>query len=145
MYDAACEREGAAMVPFAMESYGAHGKEARKLLLKLADASEELSAEAFLRHASAALSVALQCGNADIAAKVCNRYVCSRLRQRRHRSQVRPAALHDEHRAVLLTLVLAVTANYTSTASTRCTTLPLSTAAVGELRCCRSARLPERG
>lgn len=49
------------MVPFAVESYGAKGKQAQKLLLKLADASEELSAEAFLRHASAVVSVALQC------------------------------------------------------------------------------------
>jgi len=57
------------MVPFALESYGAKGKQARKLLLKLANASEELSAAAFLQHASAALSVALQCGNADIAAR----------------------------------------------------------------------------
>jgi hypothetical protein len=68
-YDDACKREGLAMVPFALESYGAKGKQAQKLLLKLADASEELSAAAFLRHASASLSVALQCGNADIAAK----------------------------------------------------------------------------
>lgn len=68
-YDAACERENLRMVPFALESYGAKGKQARKLLLKLADASEELSAAAFLRHASAVLSVALQCGNADIAAR----------------------------------------------------------------------------
>jgi len=55
-------------VPFAVESYGAKGKPAQRLLLRLADASEELSAAAFLLHASAALSVALQCGNADIAA-----------------------------------------------------------------------------
>ena len=68
-YDDACERDGATMVPFAVESYGAKGKQAQKLLLKLADASEELSAEAFLRHASAVVSVALQCGNADIAAR----------------------------------------------------------------------------
>lgn len=64
-----CERQSLTMVPFALESYGAKGKEARKLLLKLADASEELTAAAFLRHASSALSVALQCGNADIAAR----------------------------------------------------------------------------
>ena len=68
-YDAQCEREGARMVPFALESYGARGKQATRLLLQLADASEELSAAAFIRHASAALSVALQCGNADVAAK----------------------------------------------------------------------------
>ncbi len=60
-YDDACGRDGATMVPFAVESYGAKGKQAQKLLLKLADASEELSAEAFLRHASAVVSVALQC------------------------------------------------------------------------------------
>jgi len=68
-YDEACGREGLTMVPFALESYGAKGKQAGKLLLKLANASEELSAAAFLQHASAALSVALQCGNADIAAR----------------------------------------------------------------------------
>ena len=62
------ERDGSALVPLALESYGARGKPAQRLLLKLADASEELSAQAFLLHASAALSVALQCGNADIAA-----------------------------------------------------------------------------
>ena len=68
-YDDACARDGSTMVPFAMETYGAKGKQAQRLLLKLADASEELSAQAFLLHASAALSVALQCGNADIAAR----------------------------------------------------------------------------
>jgi len=52
-----------------MESYGAKGKPAKRLLLRLADASSELSAQAFLLHASAALSVALQCGNADITAR----------------------------------------------------------------------------
>jgi len=67
-YDAACERDGSTMVPFALES-GAKGKPAQRLLLKLPDASEELSAQAFLLHASAALSVALQCGNADIATR----------------------------------------------------------------------------
>ena len=41
----------------------------QRLLLKPADASEELSAQAALLHASAALSAALQCGNADIAAR----------------------------------------------------------------------------
>jgi len=66
-YDEACAREGLIMVPFAMESYGATGKEAQKLLHKLADASETLSAQAFLTHASAVMSVSLQCGNADIA------------------------------------------------------------------------------
>jgi len=68
-YYVACARDGSTMVPFAMETYGARGKQAQQLLLKLADASEELSAAAFLLHASAALSVALQCGNANIAAR----------------------------------------------------------------------------
>jgi len=68
-YDAACERDGSTLVPFALESYGAKGKPAQRLLLKLADESEELSAQTFLLLASAALSVALQCGNADIAAR----------------------------------------------------------------------------
>jgi len=62
------------MVPFAFELHGAKGKQARKLLLTLANASEELSAAAFLQHASAALSVALQCGNADIRNSGCAVY-----------------------------------------------------------------------
>jgi len=68
-YDASCAREGLQMVPFALESYGSKGKEAHGLLLKLAESSHELSATAFMRHASAAISFALQCGNADIAAR----------------------------------------------------------------------------
>ena len=72
-YDAACQRDGSEMVPFAMETYSAKSKPAQRLLLKLADASEELPAQAFLLQASAALSVALQCGNADIAARVLQR------------------------------------------------------------------------
>jgi len=48
---------------------GSIPRQTQRLLLKLAEASEELSAEAFLRHASAVVSVALQCGNADIAAR----------------------------------------------------------------------------
>jgi hypothetical protein len=68
-YDAACARDGSTMASFALESYGARGKQAQRLLLKLADASDELSAQAFMLHASAALSVALQCGNADIASR----------------------------------------------------------------------------
>jgi len=48
---------------------GEKGAPALRLLLKLADALEELSAAVFLLHASPALSVALQCGNVDIAAR----------------------------------------------------------------------------
>jgi len=43
-------------------------KPAQRLLLMPADTSEELSAQAFPLHASAALCVALQRGNADLAA-----------------------------------------------------------------------------
>ena len=43
-YDSACKCDGSTLVPFAMESYGARGKQAQRLLLRLADASEELSA-----------------------------------------------------------------------------------------------------
>jgi hypothetical protein len=68
-YDDQCRREGTKLIPFAMESYGAKGREARKLLLKLAEQADEVSAAQFLLHASAALSVALQSGNADIAAR----------------------------------------------------------------------------
>jgi hypothetical protein len=68
-YDVVCARDGSAIMSFAMESYGAKGKQAQRLLFRLVDASEELSAQALLLHASAALSVALQCGNADIAAR----------------------------------------------------------------------------
>jgi hypothetical protein len=39
-YHGACESEDIAMVPFALESYEAKGKQARKPLLKLSGASE---------------------------------------------------------------------------------------------------------
>jgi hypothetical protein len=103
IYDAACERDRATMVPFAVESYGAKGKQAQKLLLKLADASEELSAEAFLRHASAVLSVALQCGNADIAARGTQSLRMQQARARdgsynpSHHYQLQPAGRRRHH------------------------------------------------
>ena len=71
-YDELCAGSGLTMVTFVMESYGAKGNEAFKLLLRLANqyqSSDAASAEALLRYASAALSVALQCGNADIASR----------------------------------------------------------------------------
>ena len=49
--------------PFAVESYGV-GPAARKLLLKLASRSDELTTQAFLSDALTRLSVALQRGNA---------------------------------------------------------------------------------
>jgi len=35
--DAVCERDGSTLMPFAMESYGARGKPAQRLLLKMAN------------------------------------------------------------------------------------------------------------
>jgi hypothetical protein len=72
---------------FCMKNHGAKGKQAQKLL---ADASEELSAQTFLLHASAALSVALQCGNADIA---------SRSTQSLRMHQAAVSSLHASHSA----------------------------------------------
>jgi len=51
-HDAACQRDGSRMVPFAMENSGAEGALAQRLLLMLADAPEELSAAALLPRAS---------------------------------------------------------------------------------------------
>ena len=48
------------------ESYGALGRSARKLLHTLASKADEVSAAAFLQHACASLSVALQAANAAI-------------------------------------------------------------------------------
>ncbi len=98
-YDEACKRESLTMVPFALESYGAKGKEARKLLLKLADASEELTAAAFLRHASAALSVALQCGNADIAARGVQSMRVHQLEDQHPTRSAHPTRRRHQHRA----------------------------------------------
>jgi len=55
------------MVPFAMESLGATGAEAAKLLLRMASHSLDKSPAAFLEHANRRLSAALQIGNAHVA------------------------------------------------------------------------------
>jgi hypothetical protein len=55
------------MVPFAMESLGAKGAEATKLLLRMASHSLDKSPAAFLEHADRRLSAALQIGNAHVA------------------------------------------------------------------------------
>ena len=80
LYDESCEREGTTMIPFVMESYGGIGKEGRKLLLRLADQAEETTAQRALAQISDTLSVALQRGNAEIAAKG-----TQRLRVQQHR------------------------------------------------------------
>lgn len=66
-YDEACRLRRWKMIPFAFESYGSLGSEARRLLNTLASKSDEVSAQAFLQHAAASLSVALQASNAAIA------------------------------------------------------------------------------
>jgi len=66
-YGALCAERGWKMCAFALESYGALGQSARKLLHTLASKADEVSAAAFLQHACASLSVALQAANAAIA------------------------------------------------------------------------------
>ena len=64
-YDEECKKHGWRLIPFALESYGGYGKEATKLLLDMAELAD--SPLAFIQHARNALSVVLQCGNADIS------------------------------------------------------------------------------
>ena len=45
------------MIPFAMESHGAVGESARRLLFKLASKVSDISAQAFLQQTYARLSV----------------------------------------------------------------------------------------
>jgi hypothetical protein len=64
-YDEECKKHGWKLIPVVFESYGALGKEGTKLLLDMAECAD--SPLTFLQHARSALSVALQCGNADIS------------------------------------------------------------------------------
>ena len=66
-YDAECARHGWKMVPFALESYGAKGKEAAQLLQRMSAHSLDRSPADFLAHADRVLSVALQVGNAGVS------------------------------------------------------------------------------
>jgi len=66
-YGELCAERGWKMCAFALESYGALGQSARKLLHTLASKADEISAAAFQQHACASLSVALQAANAAIA------------------------------------------------------------------------------
>jgi len=66
-YSAECAHHGWTMVPFALESYGAKGKQAERLLQRMSAHSLDKSPEAFLAHAERVLSVALQVGNAGVA------------------------------------------------------------------------------
>lgn len=67
-YDRECAKRGWKMVPFVLESYGAAGLEARRLLLRMSAHSLERSPQDFLLHAERVLPVALQSGNARVAA-----------------------------------------------------------------------------
>ena len=68
-YDSQCAAHGWTLVPFVLETYGAHGTQARQLLQRMAPHAVDHSPEAFLAHATAVLSVALQAGNAHVAAQ----------------------------------------------------------------------------
>ena len=68
LYDVECAKHGWKLIPFALESYGAKGVEARRLLQRMSAHSLERSPEEFLLHAKRVLSVALQSGNARVAA-----------------------------------------------------------------------------
>lgn len=67
-YDAHCAVMKWKMTPFAMESYGAKGREADKLLRIMSAHCMDKSPRDFLQHAERMISVALQCGNAHVAA-----------------------------------------------------------------------------
>jgi hypothetical protein len=68
-YDNECAKHGWKMVPFALESLGAKGKEATRLLQQMSAHSRDKSPAAFLAHADRMLSSALQVGNADVSAQ----------------------------------------------------------------------------
>ena len=68
-YDSECAKHGWKMVPFAMESLGAKGKEATRLLQQMSAHCRDMSPTAFLAHADRMLSCALQAGNADVSAQ----------------------------------------------------------------------------
>jgi hypothetical protein len=68
-YDDECAKHGWKMVPFALESLGAKGKEATRLLQQMSAHSRDKSPAAFLAHADRMLSSALQVGNADVSAQ----------------------------------------------------------------------------
>jgi hypothetical protein len=65
-YDALCKERGWRMIPFAVESTGAVGASARRLLHTLASRVDDMSGQAFIQQSFARLSVALQNANAAI-------------------------------------------------------------------------------
>ena len=73
-YNAIAQANGYTLIPFAMESYGGFGKEAKQLLLQLSRHSREYSAKAFLAHARQRLSCTLHSSNANIALQALQEY-----------------------------------------------------------------------
>ena len=61
-YDSECAKHGWKLIPFAMESLGAKGKEATQLLQRMSAHCRDKSPAAFLLHADRMLSLALQVG-----------------------------------------------------------------------------------
>lgn len=90
-YSAACSHAGWAMVPFALESYGAKGTLAKQLLQRMAAHSLDRSPEAFLVHADRVLSAALQAGNAAIAGQGTAELHLQTLRRGRLTDELAPA------------------------------------------------------
>jgi hypothetical protein len=68
LHDAGCLRQGWQNTPFVMETYGAYGSDATKLLATMAEHAVDRTPGDFLAHARSLLSVALQSGNARVAA-----------------------------------------------------------------------------
>ena len=85
-YGALCTKRGWSLAPFAMESYGARGRAANKLLETMAEHSTDYAPQDFIKHASCALSVALQIGNAEIAS-----HGATALFVRKYRQQHQPS------------------------------------------------------
>ena len=65
--DAECAKHGWKLVPFALESLGAKGGEATRLLQRMAAHAIGRDPAAFLTHADRMLSAALQAGNAAVS------------------------------------------------------------------------------
>ena len=68
-YDSECAKHGWKLVPFVLETYGAAGTAARQLLQRMAPHAIDHKPDEFIAHAARVLSVALQVGNAGVAAQ----------------------------------------------------------------------------
>jgi hypothetical protein len=89
-YDEECKKHGWKLIPFVLETYGGLGKEATKLLLDMAESAD--SALAFIQHARNVLSVALQCGNADISSLGTTQFLYNK-----HSTAINHSSHHHHH------------------------------------------------